>query len=61
MNAKVGNKDIFKQAISNESLYEISNDIESIAVNFSTTKNLAVKKYNDSTLQHSEICLDASR
>jgi hypothetical protein len=42
-NAKVGREDIFKVAIGNESLHEISNDDGVRAVNFATSKNLIVK------------------
>jgi hypothetical protein len=46
-NAKVGREDIFKPTIGNESLHEISNDN---GVNFATSKNLTVQKYDVSTL-----------
>jgi hypothetical protein len=42
-NAKVGREDIFKPAIGNESLHEISNDNGVRLVNFATSKNLGVK------------------
>ncbi|PNF27989.1 hypothetical protein B7P43_G14203 [Cryptotermes secundus] len=42
-NAKVGREDIFKPAIGNESLHEISNDNGVRVVNFATSKNLTVK------------------
>jgi len=42
-NANVGRKDIFKPAIRNESLCEISNDNGVRVVNFDTSKNLTVK------------------
>jgi hypothetical protein len=42
-NAKVRREDIFKLAIGNESLYEISNDNGVRVVNFATCKNLTVK------------------
>jgi hypothetical protein len=42
-NAKVGREDIFKPAIGNESLDEISNDNGVRLVNFATSKNLRVK------------------
>jgi hypothetical protein len=42
-NAKVGRENIFKPTIRNESLHEISNDNGVRAVNFVTSKNLAVK------------------
>jgi hypothetical protein len=45
-NAKVGRKDIFKPTIENESLNEISNDIGVRVVNFTTSENITVKKYN---------------
>ncbi|PNF37683.1 hypothetical protein B7P43_G11996 [Cryptotermes secundus] len=41
-NAKVGREDIFKPAIGNESLHEISNDNGVRVVNIDTTKNLTV-------------------
>jgi hypothetical protein len=37
-NAKVGREDIFKPAIDNESLHEISNDNGVRVVNFATSK-----------------------
>jgi hypothetical protein len=42
-NAKVGREDIFKPAIGNESLHEISNDNGVRVVNFATSENLTVK------------------
>jgi hypothetical protein len=42
-NAKVGREDIFKPMIGNESLHKISNDNGVRVVNFSTSKNHAVK------------------
>jgi hypothetical protein len=42
-NAKVGREDIFKPAIGNESLHEVSNDNRVRPVNFATSKNLIVK------------------
>jgi exonuclease III len=42
-NAKVGQNDIFKPTIWNESLHEISNDNGVRAVNFAMSKNLTVK------------------
>jgi hypothetical protein len=39
-NAKAGREDIFKLAIENESLHEISNDNGVGVVNFATSKNL---------------------
>jgi hypothetical protein len=42
-NAKVGREDIFKLAIANGSLHEISNDKGVRLVNFATSKNLSVK------------------
>jgi exonuclease III len=42
-NAKVGREDIFKPAIGNKSLHEISNDNGVRVVNFATSKNLTVK------------------
>jgi hypothetical protein len=42
-NAKVGRENIFKAAIRNESLHEISNDNRVRVVNFATSKNLVVK------------------
>jgi endonuclease/exonuclease/phosphatase family metal-dependent hydrolase len=42
-NAKVGRKDIFKSAIENESLHEISNVNGVRLVIFATSKNLKVK------------------
>jgi hypothetical protein len=42
-NAKVGREDIFKPAITNESLREISNDNGVRIVNFATSKNLVGK------------------
>jgi hypothetical protein len=44
-NAKVGNEDIFKPAIGNESLHKISNDHDVKVVNFAISKNLS-QKYN---------------
>jgi hypothetical protein len=41
--AKVGEKDIFKPTIENESLHEISNDNGVRLVNFATSKNLIAK------------------
>jgi hypothetical protein len=41
-NAKVGREDIFKQAIGNGNLHEISNDNAVWIVNFTTFKNLTV-------------------
>jgi hypothetical protein len=41
--AKVGGEDIFKPAIGNESLQEISNDNGVRVVNFATSKNVIVK------------------
>jgi hypothetical protein len=43
-NAKVGREDIFKPVIGIESLYEASNDNEVRVVNFTTLKNLIVKR-----------------
>jgi hypothetical protein len=42
-NAKEGREDIFKPTIQNESFHEISNDNGVREVNFTTSKNLAVK------------------
>jgi endonuclease/exonuclease/phosphatase family metal-dependent hydrolase len=42
-NAKEGREDIFKPAIGNKSLHEISNDNGVRVVNFATSKNLIVK------------------
>jgi hypothetical protein len=42
-NSKVGREDIFKLAIGNESLHEISNDNGVRVVNFATSKNLAAE------------------
>jgi hypothetical protein len=42
-NAKVGREDIFKLAIENESLHEISNDSGVRLVNFAVSKSLRVK------------------
>jgi hypothetical protein len=42
-NAKVGREDIFKSAMGNESLHEISNDNGVRVVNFAVSKNLTVK------------------
>ncbi|PNF19560.1 hypothetical protein B7P43_G18019, partial [Cryptotermes secundus] len=42
-NAKVGREDIFKPAIGNESLHEISNDNGVRVVNFATSKNFSLK------------------
>jgi hypothetical protein len=42
-NAKVGGEDIFKPAIGNESLHEISNDNGVKLVNFDTSKNITAK------------------
>jgi hypothetical protein len=42
-NAKVGQDDIFKPTIGNESLYKISNDNGVRIVNFATSKNLIVR------------------
>ena len=42
-NAKLGREDIFKPAIGNESLQEISNDNGVGVVHFATSKNLTVK------------------
>jgi hypothetical protein len=39
----VGRENIFKPSIGNERLYEISNDNGVWAVNFATSKNVAVK------------------
>jgi hypothetical protein len=41
--AKVGRKDIFKPAVGNESLHEVSNDNGVRVVNFATSKNHRVK------------------
>jgi hypothetical protein len=43
LSVKVGKENIFKLAIGNESLHEISNDIGVRVVNFATAKNLVVK------------------
>jgi hypothetical protein len=48
-NAKVGREDIFKPTTENESLHEISNNNGVKVVNFATSKNLTVKKYDVST------------
>jgi hypothetical protein len=50
--AKVGKENIFKAAIGNESLHEISSDNGVRLVNFATFKNLKSQKYNVSTSQH---------
>jgi hypothetical protein len=42
-NAKVGREDIFKLAIGNESLHEISNDNGVRVVSVATSNNLTVK------------------
>jgi hypothetical protein len=42
-NAKVGQEDIFKPTIGNESLHEISSDNGVRVVNFATSKNLTVR------------------
>jgi hypothetical protein len=42
-NAEVGREDIFKPAIRNESLHEISNDNGVRVLNVSTSKNLTIK------------------
>jgi hypothetical protein len=42
-NSKVGQEDIFKPTIGNETLHEISNDNGVRVVNFATSKNLIVK------------------
>jgi exonuclease III len=42
-NTKVGRKEIFKPAIGNESLHEISNDNEVRLVDFATSKNIRIK------------------
>jgi hypothetical protein len=42
-NAKVGRENIFKPAIRNESLHEISNDSGVRVVNFATSTNFVVK------------------
>jgi hypothetical protein len=42
-NAKIGREDVFKPAIGNESLHEISDDNGVRVVNFATSKNLTVK------------------
>jgi hypothetical protein len=42
-NAKVGREGIFKPAIGNESLHDVSNDNGVRLVNFATSKNLTVK------------------
>jgi exonuclease III len=42
-NTKVGQEDIFKPTIGNDSLHEISNDNRDRVVNFATLKNLTVK------------------
>jgi hypothetical protein len=43
INAKLGRENIFKLAIENESLHEISNDNLIRVVNFATSKNFVVK------------------
>jgi hypothetical protein len=51
-NAKLGREDIFKPVISNDSLYEASNDNGVQVVNFATSKNLLV---NSTTFPHCDI------
>jgi hypothetical protein len=58
--AKLGRQDIFKPTIGNESLHEDSNDNGVRVLNFATSKNLVVKKYNVSVQKHSEIHPDLS-
>jgi hypothetical protein len=43
-NAKVGRKDIFKSTTGNKNLHEISNDNGVRLVNFTTSKNLTIKR-----------------
>jgi exonuclease III len=43
LNAKEGNKDIFKPAIGNESLHKISNDNIVRLINIATSKNITAK------------------
>jgi hypothetical protein len=50
--ANVGREDLFKLAVGNESLHEISTDNGVKVVNFSTSKNLAVK---DTMVPHRSI------
>jgi hypothetical protein len=50
---KVDREYIFKPTIGNESLRESNNDNEVKVVNFTTSKNIIVKKYNVPTLQRS--------
>jgi hypothetical protein len=45
-NAKVGREDILKPTTRNKSLHEISNDNGVRLVNYATSKNLKVKKYD---------------
>jgi hypothetical protein len=42
-NAKLGRDDIFKPAITNENLHEISNDNAVRVVNFASSKHIIVK------------------
>jgi hypothetical protein len=51
--AEVGREDIFKPTTMNKSSHEISNDSGVRVVNFATSKNLVVKKYNVHLLLHS--------
>jgi hypothetical protein len=60
-NAKVDREDIFKPAIGNESLHEISNDNGVRIVNADISKNIKVKSTMCPTLQHSHVYLDVSR
>jgi hypothetical protein len=58
-NAKVGREDIFKPAIWNESLDEISSDNGVRLVHFATSKNPQSQRYDAPTSQHP--FLDVSR
>jgi hypothetical protein len=51
--AKVGRENIFKPAIRNESLYEISDDNGVRVVNFAKSKSLNGQEYNAPISQHS--------
>jgi hypothetical protein len=50
-NARVWREDIFKTAIGNESLHEVSNNYGVRVVNFATSKNLIIKEHNIPTPQ----------
>jgi hypothetical protein len=48
--AEVDREDIFKLTSGNESLHELNYDNKVGVVNFATSKNLTVKRYNVPTL-----------